>query len=203
MANYDTDILNQNIKSLMDNKNITQAKLADILGMSQSNVSKALSESDKKSFTLDQVVGIAKYFNVSIDMLVGNRRTATVATGPRGIASFLSEIIANHDAKFFPIQIVEDVFDAGYEPYQSAKREDRKITYPAIYFPSYWKISDYGADEAEAYAEASQCGNETRMQPINTFLCQFKEIYDIYSNGGLSEGTYRSVLSDLLSHLRE
>lgn len=70
MANYDSDILIQNIKMLMKDNDITQTKLADILHMPQSNVSKALSENDKKSFTLDQLVGIAKHFRVSIDFLM-------------------------------------------------------------------------------------------------------------------------------------
>ena len=55
MQNYDNDILLQNIKKLMTDNGITQAALADILGMSQSNVSKALSSNDKKNFTLDQL----------------------------------------------------------------------------------------------------------------------------------------------------
>ena len=44
MSNYDNDILIQNVRKLMEDNNITQQQLADILGMSQSNVSKALSE---------------------------------------------------------------------------------------------------------------------------------------------------------------
>lgn len=206
MSNYDTDILIQNIKSLMDNKGITQSKLANILGMSQSNVSKALSESDKKSFTLDQVVGIAKHFHVSIDLLVGNRHTATIATSPRGIATFLSEIIASHDAKYFTIEKEETVYeldDYSYPPRQECNGTNRKIIYPAVYFPSYWNISDYAPNEAEAYAEATQCGNDTRMLPVNEFLHHFKEIFDIYEKGDLSEETYKVVLSDMLNRLRD
>lgn len=208
MANYDTDILIQNTKALMKDKNITQEKLASILGMSQSNVSKALSENDKKSFTLDQVVGIAKHFCVSVDMLVGNQRTATIATGPRAIASFLSEIIASHDAKYITVEKEEDVFEVYYNPYErypGCTREKRMISYPAIYLPSYWSVPDRvtNEDEDAAICEATQCGNDTRMQPVNDFLRQFKEIFDIYDKGGLSEETYNNVVSDLLSHLRE
>lgn len=203
MANYDTDILVQNIDALMKNKSITQDKLATALGMSQSNVSKALSKYDKKSFTLDQVVGIAKYFGVSVDMLIGNRRATAIDTGPRAIASFLAEIITSHNAKYTTIEIEEDVFDVGYEPYQSTTHETKKITYPAIYLPSYWNVANYPGEEGEAYAEASQCGNDTRMKPVNDFLRQFKEIFDIYDSDGLTEETYKAVLSDMLARLRE
>ena len=90
MSNYDNDILIQNVRKLMEDNNITQQQLADILGMSQSNVSKALSESDKKCFTLDQVVGIAKHFRVSIDMLVGNYRAQNRDISPRACLLYTS-----------------------------------------------------------------------------------------------------------------
>ena len=203
MPNYDTSILIQNIRTLMRDKGITQEKLADILGMSQSNVSKALSENDKKSFTLDQVVGIAKHFSVSVDMLVGNQRTAVISKSPRAIAAFLADIIASHDAKYTTVEIEEDVFEVTYDPYPSSQNEKRTISYPAIYLPSYWSLADYGGDDGEAYAEATQCGNDTQMQPVNDFLKQFKEIFTIYDHDGLSEDTYKTVVADLLSHLRE
>lgn len=208
MSNYDADILIQNIRSLMKDKNITQEKLADILGMSQSNVSKALSKSDKKSFTLDQVVGIAKYFNISIDVLVGNRNSATISTGPRATAAFLAKLIANQDAKYYPIEITENVYEMDYGSYQhypNCKHEIREVTYPAIYLPSYWSVPERitNEDENAVISEAMQCGNDTRMLPVNDFLRHFKEIFELYDKGGLSEETYNAVLSDMLNRLRE
>lgn len=72
MSVCNKDILISNIKNLMKNNNMTQQELAEVLDMSQPNISKALSVSDTKSFTLDQVVGIAKHFNVTVDWLLGN-----------------------------------------------------------------------------------------------------------------------------------
>ena len=63
MSNYDTDILIENINRLVTENGMTQAQLGEILGMSQPNISKALNKNDKKSFTLDQVIGIAKHFH--------------------------------------------------------------------------------------------------------------------------------------------
>lgn len=208
MANYDTDILIQNIRSLMDDKGMNQEQLAQILGMSQPNVSKALNLSDKKSFTLDQVVGIANYFNVSVDVLIGKRKNTTIATGPRAIASFLSEILASHKAEIVPYEHDEVVFEVDYDNYTycpSSKIENRTVTYPAIYFPGYWEVPEQAINEDTAYAisEATQCGNETAMQPINDFLRHFKEIFDLYDKGGLTEDTYNAVLSDMINHLRE
>ena len=82
---------------LMKDNDITQTKLADILHMPQSNVSKALSENDKKSFTLDQLVGIAKHFRVSIDFLIGNKRFENRDISPRAVAEYFVRLIEHND----------------------------------------------------------------------------------------------------------
>lgn len=52
MPNFDSNILIMNIRKLMETNNITQQQLADILGMSQSNISKKsyILTSFKKAF---------------------------------------------------------------------------------------------------------------------------------------------------------
>ena len=76
MSKFNRDILNQNIEIQLKKKNINKSKLAEILGMSQPNVSKALNPNKKKCFTLEQVINIADYFNVTIDSLVGSTYAA-------------------------------------------------------------------------------------------------------------------------------
>ena len=49
MSVCNRDILISNIKNLMKNNNMTQQELAEVLDMSQPNISKALSVSDTKS----------------------------------------------------------------------------------------------------------------------------------------------------------
>ncbi len=214
MSFCNNDILIQNILSLMKANNITQEKLASILGMSQPNVSKALSLKDKKCFTLDQVVGIANHFGVSIDFLVGNKSAKSQETGPRAVADFLAKIIESHDAKYTTIEMEESVFEPKeiynvFEGYMTdtASEEKRKITYPAIYFPDYWSPreqagSDYEAFE-ELYAEASQAGNDSRMKPVNDFLRKFIQIFEVYDKKGVDEEAYRTVVDNYLSKLRE
>ena len=48
MSKFNRDILNQNIEIQLKKKNINKSKLAEILGMSQPNVSKALNPNEKK-----------------------------------------------------------------------------------------------------------------------------------------------------------
>ena len=72
MRNYNIDI-KRNIRQLMKEHKpeIKQKTLVDITGLTQSNVSKCLSEEHKNRFTLDQLIAIADYFEVSLDSLIG------------------------------------------------------------------------------------------------------------------------------------
>lgn len=206
MSNYNSDILIENIKSHMSKKGITQEKLAEKLGMSQSNVSKALSTKDKKSFTLDQVVGIAKFFNVSVDSLIGESRNTDISLTPRSIATFIARMIEDGKAELISYKKEEDIYEIdGFDYMPEAKHYTKEFNYPGLYLPSYWYIpSDIPYDEAAMLQqEISQVGNDTAMLEVNKFLKQFHEIHSIYKSHGLSDETYRSVLSDMLSHLRD
>ena len=91
MPKFDRNILIQNIDLLIKKAGINKSKLASDLGMSQPNVSKALNPKEKKCFTLEQVIDIADYFDVTIDSLVGSPKTDTIvsADSSRDIAAFL------------------------------------------------------------------------------------------------------------------
>ena len=208
MANYDNEILIRNIRKLMENSKITQSALADILGMSQSDVSKALNPSDKRNFTLDQVAGIAKHFNVSIDFLLGIREETNYDLSPKAIAEFFVHLIEHGDVNIIKHPVEEKI----YEPYldEMEGRYDyryykKTVSYNAFYFPSFWQIPDgLGYEEQnELYMEATECGNEAIHRQTNRFFHQFLQIFDIYKQKGLEEDTYRTVVNDLLSHLSE
>lgn len=68
---YDRNIVNNNIRALINDNNISQYDLAQIVGTHQSRISECLS--GKKDFTLPQLFSLAEYFNVSIDLLVGRQ----------------------------------------------------------------------------------------------------------------------------------
>lgn len=210
MPNYDTDILIENINRLVTENGMTQAQLGEILGMSQPNISKALNKNDKKSFTLDQVIGIAKHFHTTVDALIGGSQTSEIRITQRSTAAFLAELIAQHDAKFTAVTKTEETYTPCWDqrdPYAGYKFEKKDITYPAIYLPSYWEVPKYdGTDDEGVMAvqsEAEQVGNDTRMLPVNEFLFHFKEIFEIYDKGGLTPETYKAVLEDMLNRLRD
>lgn len=208
MSNYDSDILIQNIRKLMEDNDITQQQLADILGMSQSNVSKALSESDKKSFTLDQVVGIAKHFRVSIDMLVGNYRAQNRDISPRAVSEYLVRLIEHDDIKIIKHPVEEEIYSVDYNPNTGCPEcthEKKTVNYNAFYFPAYWYIPEDASrlESEELFSEMTQCGNNTAHYQTNKFLHRFLQIHTLYKQKALEEETYRTVVSDLLGHLKD
>ena len=209
MQFLDNDILIQNILKLMDANNITQCKLADILGMSQSNVSKALNKNDKKSFTLNQVVGIAKYFNTSIDVLLGNDNVRFPERSPKSIATFIIQLIEKGDFVVFDHNVEELVYDVNYddEGYPYTTSSEINNLYHAFYLPSFWQVpkdsSISNEEKQDMWAEINSCGNTGRHYSTNKVIHQFLQIYAMYKQKGLEEETYRTVVKDLLNHLSD
>ena len=195
MSKFNRDILNQNIEIQLKKKNINKSKLAEILGMSQPNVSKALNPNEKKCFTLEQVINIADYFNVTIDSLVGSPKTDTIvsANNPRDIAAFLAQCIENEKATVAEYSVEETVFVEDYDPRElfcNYKQTTQEVRYPILYFSDYWSpslISETDEEYAELQQEAFQCGNQTGNVPINNFLRHFLQIHTLYKKGELAE----------------
>lgn len=208
MSYFDRDILVENINTLLKEKNVSKTELANILKMSQPNVSKALNPKEKKCFTISQIFDLARHFHVSIDELVGNRRGMNASISPRSTAAFITKLAENHDIEFIPYTRSEHIFNPQFderEGIQYADQEDRDVTYPTILFPGYWDPNDADSyeDQSELYAEATQLGNDTAMNAVNIYLERFQEIFKIYEKGDLSKETYETVIADLLSHLRQ
>ena len=211
MPNFNRDILIQNINVLIKKTGINKSQLADILGMSQPNVSKALNPKEKKCFTLEQVIDIAHHFNVTIDSLVGSPKTENIVSAdcPRDIAAFLAQCIANGKAKVADYVVEQTVFYEDHdprEPFCNYSHRNQPVTYPILYFSDYWSPSEESTDDEDfsmLLQEASVCGNQTENVPINNFLRHFLQIHSLYKRGELSEETYNTIVQDLLSHVPE
>lgn len=208
MPNFDYMALKKNIKILIKNRGMTQQQLAEVLGMSQSNVSKALNEDEKKCFTVEQLYDIAEHFSVSIDELLGRNAAQGTPGGQRGIAAFLAAVLSSGDGKCTRIKVKETVYDPYHPPYgpEILEQEDPEHEYWALYFPNYWNPSEE-AKSAEDFhqlmAEATQVGNETRNTTLNTFIQKYLEILRVYQKGEISKEAYEIVLNDYLSKLKE
>ena len=209
MPRFNLDILKRNIKKLLKNKNITQQQFADKIGMSQSNVSKALNEEDKKCFTLEQICSIAECLGVSIDWLLGHEASQKIPTSQRAIGTLLAELLSRGDAKCSTIQVHEPVYVLDYDTrngYPEYTHSEQDNPYLAIYFPNYWDPDELAKNDdefEELYAEAKQLGNDTANVPVNIFLKKFVDILNVYKDKQISEEVYQIVLKDYLNQLRE
>ena len=198
MQNFDIDILKKNVRSLMNERGTKQEELAQYLEMSQSNVSKALSLKDKKCFTLEQTCGIADFYGVSVDRLVG-KRTAYSAANNREIAEMLVTLIESGAVSFSEISMTEHVYypqDGGY----AREEDDVDRVYPSLYFRDYWTPKPFDEDGSQLY-ELQAMGNSTNNYEINEFLRKFIQIYTVFKRGELFEETYKAVVQDYLSRI--
>lgn len=208
MPFIDTSILISNITKLMNESHTTQLQLAEYIGISQPNVSKALSTTDKKCFTLDQVVGIAKHFNVTVDWLLGIDTSSEAPKTPRSIAKFIIKLIEENELAVTDCQIEEETYELEFteDGYSRCNHENKVINYKAFYFPSYWHMPTDNISREEyqsLYAEMTQCGNITKHYMTNKTINQIIQLLNIYRSQGLEEDTYRKVVDDLLNHLSD
>lgn len=209
MSNLNSDILIQNINDLMTNNSITQKKLGEILGMSQPNINHALNPNNKKCFTLDQVIGIANHFNVSIDFLVGNtpKKSPNESISNKDICSFLMSLIEHDIVSCLDISPTEIHFEK--EPCehtydsQFAKRKG-PITYKAFYFSKFYQFEDWSADNfADFEEEYFHTGNLLdKNDEINDFLSYFFKLYDLLKNNKLERKIFDQANSAKLETLK-
>lgn len=199
MQKFDSSILKKNINTLMQNKKMTQLQLANQLGMTQPNLSKALSLSDKKCFTLEQVFSLASFFDVSIDELVEFEKPQHSTKSKRYIGEFIIKAVENDNAQFVDAEYIDEVPVRQFDDLngQFVRYIDDKLSkYSALLFPNYWKPS---CDEE--YDLARTCGNDDENQHVNTFIHRYLSLRSAYNKGGFPEEAYRIVLDKYLDDL--
>lgn len=96
MVEYNIGICKRNIKEIMDSKKpkITQNELAKHTGIPQPQISKNLAEDKSNFFTVQQLVSIANYLQVSVDDLLGTPQSQKgTISNSIGTLSDLAEIL--------------------------------------------------------------------------------------------------------------
>ena len=207
MSELNITLLKENINSLMKAKNLTQQQLANEIGMSQANLSKALNPNEKKYFTVEQLYRISQYFGVSIDELIGNKASNRMYLSPRYIFTFLSKLLENHSVKFLPVEVEEEV----YYPFRSEDGWDcdihrEKHKYPAIYFPDYSDpayIADTEDEYDELRSEFYQCGNDSRFVEMNETLKKLINVYTLYSKQSIPKDAFEMILKGYIEELKD
>ena len=90
MQNWNYDMLKTNINELMKKNNTTQKQLAEAIGMTQPNLSRAISDSYTTRLTVEQLVSISLYFKVSVDRLLGLSFDDDTKTSTKEICLFIT-----------------------------------------------------------------------------------------------------------------
>jgi transcriptional regulator with XRE-family HTH domain len=66
---FDKSVLGVRVRCLRTSKNVNQATLAELLGVTKTQISDI--ENGKTTTSIDRLVRLADYFDVSLDYLVG------------------------------------------------------------------------------------------------------------------------------------
>lgn len=208
MQNWNHDLLVENVRGLLKRHNMTQQKLAEIAGMTQANVSKALNPRDKRNFTLEQAIRISQHFGVSLDELVGNEVPAKVATSPRAMLSLLSSLLFSANIRTINVTEKEMEYKQYYNShgFPDCERVKKEVEYPAFYFPDYMRVRDFAFCDPEyddVDMEFCVCGNETRFMRMNEILRKFIPIIQMRREEGIPEEAYQMILKGYLEQLPE
>lgn len=207
MSELNFTMLRMNIRNLLKKHGITQVKLASIANMTQSNVSKALSDKDPKEFTLDQLYRISQHFGISLDELVGNTAANKAETSPRAALAFFTKLLCDSKLRYTTIKVPEWVYEYEYNSfgYQECMGREKEIEYHAFYFPKYQHLEDYArsplATDEDIHDEFRNVGNSTRLQQLNEILTKFLPMVDLYRETEIPDEAFQMVLNGYLEQL--
>ena len=205
MSKLNYDAAKRNIDTLRKNKGLTQAQLADAIGMSQPNLNKALNIKEKRFFSADQLYSIADLFNVSIDELLLRESPMSSTNSLRSIAEFIIDLLERDIIDLETIETSEFVkrvyydIESGYPRNYSDVREVKRI---ALYFPNNaesFEREDYAI--TGSYDEDRIVTNSTGNEPLNAFLEKYPHILQLYKNNDLTREAYDAVVESSLSQL--
>lgn len=207
MPELNFELLEKNIRLLLEKKRISQQQLAEIAGMTQANVSKSLNPNEKKRFTLDQVYRIAHHFNVSIDSLVGNFPTISTTSDIKEAFLFIVKFLSAGNLRTEEITITETAYEPSYDRFGAPECTpyDKENIYPVFFFPNYRRFSDYGRlseqDQLDLHMEFSACGNDTRFLSLNQILKKMIPLIAQYRDGDIPEEAFQMIVDGYLKQL--
>lgn len=207
MSELNFELLEKNIRLLLEKKRISQQQLAEIAGMTQANVSKSLNPNEKKHFTLDQVYRIAQYFGISIDSLVGNTPTFSSTSDIREAFLFIVKFLCAGNLRTEEMTITERVYEPHYDQvgYGECTSYDKENDYPVFFFPDYRRFSDYSRlseqDELDLHMEFSACGNGTNFLSLNQVLKKIIPLIAQYRDGDIPEEAFQMIVDGYLKQL--
>ena len=208
MSELNFELLQENIRALLKKHDLTQNALAEIAGMTQANVSKALNRNESKQFTIDQVFRIAQHFGVSIDELVGNNAANEVSTGPRAALAFFTKMRCESKLRYTTVNVDEWVYEYEYtgSDYPECRGKEKTIEYPAFYFASYQHLEDFAKvniSDEDLHYEFLSGGNDSKFKRVNEVLKNFLPMVKLYRETEIPDEAFQMVLNGYLEQLPE
>jgi len=209
MQEMNFEVLQENIRSLLEQHDMTQDDLAKEIGMSQSNVSKALNRDNSKQFTVEQLFRIAQYFKVSIDVLVGNTAAEEASISQRAIFRFITDLLRHRKLRTTTVVVEETVF----EPYinhhgcMDCDQVKRELEYTAFYFSNYLGLEDYPPlseyDLDDLRLDFNMSGNESGNRQLNDAFQSIVPILKLYCEEKIEVEPLEMILKGYLEKLPE
>lgn len=181
VSNYDIGIMKKNISKLMKDKGITQSQLAEIIGASQSRVSKILNLETSDCFTIQQLFAIAQTLHVSTDSILGIKAIEQPET--------TQEIsLADICAKLFELDNLASISfgackNGQYEEPQNPYEDPIALESPCIFFKNK-SITDFIAE-----------WNEIKKINVQSISVK-KSLYTNWKNGTIAENKSRLAKYD-------
>ena len=207
MSELNFNLLKKNIKALMDKHDLTQSQFADIIGMTQPNLSKALSPNSSKEFTLDQLYRISQYFKVSMDELTGNTAAKDDSMSPATMLRLITNLLCNNKIR---ITRVENVTETVYTPFLRGNFPDCAInqetySYNAFYFPNTRIVPlDFVEPERDDFHfDCCLSGNQSQYKELNEILERFLPLVESYRKRDIPEDAFYMILEGYVKQLSE
>ena len=134
--------LSEKLYALMRKKDCNQAEIINETGIAQSKMSYILNPNKETLPNLVELIALAKYFEVSVDELLGREITGKTDNTTYGIAQILVDWLLDGRISIENVTITEcappetspDYDGPDWEPYDYINQE---FTYPAVIFPVY------------------------------------------------------------------
>ena len=189
MEDLNIEKMKENIKKLMRTKEpkVTQEQLAQIAGMEQPQVCKALSAKNSNFFTIEQLVKISEFFHVTIDCLIGNTGINNDYENYENLTVKELCKIINGIANIRFVKIA-DVENTAYHN-MFGINEDYQKTYKSIYFDNLLY------DVPETY-------NPANVQ-INKFINKMCNLLSLKEKNELSKEDYDYLIKKHLDNVSD